>query len=80
MNHITHVRFVDAHAKCDRRANDLDFIADEKLLITRTFFGRQTRVIGPRLNPFRGQFFGGSFGRFAAGFPVVVDMVEVLGP
>src|SRR6266436_1776671 len=38
MNHKANVRLVDAHAESYRRADHAHFIAQEKVLIRRTFF------------------------------------------
>jgi hypothetical protein len=55
MNHETHVRFVDAHAEGDRRANHPRFIADEGILIRRPLLRLQSRVIRHRLHALRQQ-------------------------
>ena len=51
MHDETHIRFVDAHAKRDRRGNDACIIAQKKFLILGPFSGRQPRVIWLRADP-----------------------------
>jgi hypothetical protein len=52
------VGFVDAHAEGDGGADDLDLVAQEKLLVLRALPGGEAGVIGPGADFVGGQFFG----------------------
>ena len=47
---VADVRFVDAHAECDRRADDAHFITQKKLLVRRALSTRKSGVIRPGLD------------------------------
>ena len=49
MNHVAHVRLVDAHAEGDRGDDDLRTIFDERVLIGLAHFVGQAGVIGQGL-------------------------------
>ena len=51
VNHKTHVRFVDAHAKGNRGTNNLNLIADEGLLIFGACCGIESGVIRGTARP-----------------------------
>ena len=50
MNHESHVRFVDAHAKRDRRDNHINVIPLKRFLIAGAFVGFKARVVRQRAN------------------------------
>ena len=47
MHHQPHVGFVDAHAKGDRRHDDVDFVFDKQFLDQAPFFGAQPGMVSP---------------------------------
>src|SRR5690606_36630679 len=55
MHDVAHVRLVDAHAERDRRDDDVDVIARERVLVARTLCVRQARVIRHGAHALRAQ-------------------------
>ncbi len=60
------VGFVDAHSEGDGGANDLDFVADEELLVLVSFFGGKAGVVGAGGDSVGLEAGGDGFGGFAA--------------
>ena len=48
MDHVAHVRAIDAHAECDRRHDDVGPLVDERLLVGAALVVRQPRVVAQR--------------------------------
>ena len=51
MDDKAHVRFVDPHAEGDGGADDLDFIAEECLLVARALVAVEAGMIRRRFDP-----------------------------
>ncbi len=66
MDDETDVRFVDAHAEGDGRADDLDLVPQETLLVPRPLLRREPGVVRLRADVVGGKFFGEQLGGFAA--------------
>ena len=71
------VRFVDAHAEGDGRANHPHVVAQKKFLMLGALLRRQPGVIGPRLHAVLGEIGGDALGGFAR---LAIDDAAVLGP
>ena len=50
MEHVAHVRLVDAHAKCVRRDHDGCIVADERLLVSRALGSGEPGMVARRAN------------------------------
>ena len=66
MNHKTHVRFVDAHTKRNRGADDLNLVADECLLIFGARRGIEPGVVGGTAQALLGEPLGQTLGGIPA--------------
>ena len=65
MDDKAHVRFVDPHAEGDGGADDLDFIAEECLLVARALVAVEAGMIRRRFDPRIAQGSGERLGRAA---------------
>ena len=46
MDYVSHVRFVDSHAKSDGRHHDIRLLAQKRFLVFDTLFARHSSVVG----------------------------------
>ena len=66
VNHKPHVRFIDAHTKRNRGADDLNLVADERLLIFGARRGIEPSVVGGTAQALLGEPLGQTLGGIPA--------------